>query len=64
MERFRDLYRHTMELGTRTLDVMHIACACELGVAKFVSFDGRQVALAVRCGLEISCPRGLMTPPR
>lgn len=56
MERFRDLSRHTMELGTRTLDVMHVACACELGVERFVSFDSRQLVLAARCGLAVSGP--------
>lgn len=64
MERFRDLSRHTMELGTHTLDVMHVACACELGVERFVSFDGRQLALAARCGLEVSCSPASMAAPR
>jgi predicted nucleic acid-binding protein len=58
MNRFRELSRHTMELGTRTLDVLHVACACELRVARFISFDSRQLTLAARCGLAVSGPPG------
>jgi len=64
MERFRDLSRQTMELGMRTLDVMHVACACELGVERFVSFEDRQLALAARCGLAVSSPPDTVAPPR
>jgi predicted nucleic acid-binding protein len=56
MERFRMLARHSMKLGTRTLDVMHVACACEIRVDRFVSFDGRQLSLAKRAGLRVLVP--------
>jgi hypothetical protein len=41
------------ELGTRTADVLHVACALELGLKRFLSFDERQKALASRCGLKL-----------
>jgi predicted nucleic acid-binding protein len=56
MERFRLLAGHTMKLGTRTLDVMHVACACEIRADRFVSFDGRQLSLAKRAGLRVADP--------
>ena len=40
-------------LGTRTLDVLHVAAALLLGVAEFYSFDRRQCALAARCSLVV-----------
>jgi hypothetical protein len=45
MERFRQLSRHSMKIGTRTLDIMHVACACEIQAHTFLSFDERQCAL-------------------
>jgi predicted nucleic acid-binding protein len=56
MERFRLLAGHSMKLGTRTLDVMHVACACEIRADRFVSFDGRQLSLAKRAGLRVADP--------
>lgn len=56
MERFRLLSRHSMKLGTRTLDVMHVACACELQADIFVSFDDRQRSLAKTAGLQVLEP--------
>lgn len=53
MERFRLLACHSMELGTRTLDVLHVACASELGADGFLSFDDRQIALAKHAGLRV-----------
>jgi predicted nucleic acid-binding protein len=53
MERFRQLSFHSMKLGTRTLDVMHVACACELHADHFVSFDERQCSLAKHAGLSV-----------
>ena len=53
MERFRLLARHGMKLGTRTLDVMHVACACEIHADRFVSFEERQLALAKLAGLRV-----------
>ena len=40
-------------LGTRTLDVLHVAAALVLGVSEFYSFDRRQCALAARCSLVV-----------
>ena len=56
MERFRLLARHSMKLGTRTLDVMHVACACEIQTEGFISFDDRQRTLAKRAGLRVLFP--------
>jgi predicted nucleic acid-binding protein len=53
MERFRQLSRHSMKIGTRTLDVMHVACACEIQADTFISFDERQCALAKLAGLKV-----------
>lgn len=40
-------------LGTRTLDVMHVASALELGLPWFLTFDERQQLLARKAGLKI-----------
>lgn len=42
---------HTAQLGTRTLDVLHVVSALALGAADFVSFDSRQARLAQAAGL-------------
>ena len=47
---------HTRTLGTRSLDVLHVACALELGLKRFVSFDGRQGKLARAVGLKLVVP--------
>lgn len=44
---------HSPNLGTRALDVLHVACALELGLGKFLSFDERQQRLASNVGLRI-----------
>jgi predicted nucleic acid-binding protein len=44
---------HTPELGCRTLDVLHVACALELGLAGFLTFDVRQRRLARAVGLKV-----------
>jgi predicted nucleic acid-binding protein len=43
----------TAKGGHRTLDVLHVATAVHLGAVKFLTFDGRQRALARRAGLEV-----------
>lgn len=53
MESFRKLSAHTPELGCRTLDILHVACALQLQPTRFASFDQRQRALAQRAGLEV-----------
>jgi predicted nucleic acid-binding protein len=42
---------HSPQLGTRTLDVLHVASAQSLGAVDFVSFDLRQANLARAVGL-------------
>ena len=44
---------HGSALGTRTLDVLHIAAALLLDVSEFYSFDRRQCALAACCRLIV-----------
>jgi hypothetical protein len=56
MERFRLLARHSMKLGTRTLDVMHVACACEIRAEWFISFDERPCTSAKSAGLRVLFP--------
>lgn len=43
---------HTPKLGTRSLDVLHVACALELKLRHFLTFDARQQQLAVAAGLK------------
>lgn len=47
---------HTARLGTRTLDVLHVATALSLEMKRFVSYDARQVALAKATGLRVLAP--------
>jgi predicted nucleic acid-binding protein len=54
MERFRLLSQHTAELGCRTLDILHVACAVELNVDCFLTFDLRQQSLAQKAGLPVA----------
>jgi len=44
--------RHTPKLGTRSLDVLHVACALELKLRHFLTFDRRQQQLATAAGLK------------
>lgn len=43
---------HTPRLGTRSLDVLHVACALELKLSHFLTFDIRQRQLAQAAGLK------------
>ena len=57
LKRAADLSRaHTPSLGTRSLDVLHVASALELGLKRFVTFDTRQRQLAVAAGLKVVTP--------
>ena len=47
---------HTGALGTRTLDVLHVATAVMLEARRFVSYDQRQAALAKAVGLRVLTP--------
>lgn len=50
--------RHTPSLGCRTLDVLHVASALELGKPRFLTLDARQRKLALAEGLTlVSLPR-------
>ena len=44
--------KYTPTLGTRTLDVLHVACALELKLRHFLTFDLRQQQLAQAVGLK------------
>jgi predicted nucleic acid-binding protein len=58
LERAADLSRvHTPTLGTRSLDVLHVASAQVLGCRGFVSYDERQLALAKAVGLKLVRPQ-------
>lgn len=45
--------RHSEKLGTRSLDILHVAMAVVLGCERFLSFDIRQVKLARAAGLHV-----------
>jgi len=45
--------RHTPNLGTRSLDLLHIAAALVLGAREFFSFDDRQRKAAASEGLNV-----------
>lgn len=47
---------HTATVGCRTLDVLHVATAVELGLRNFVTFDRRQQQLARVAGLRVVTP--------
>jgi predicted nucleic acid-binding protein len=49
-------YAHTVTLGTRALDVLHVASALELGARTLVTYDTRQAALARAVGLKTLAP--------
>ena len=44
---------HAAKLGCRTLDIIHVAAAIVIGAKDFVTFDGRQAALAKSSGLAV-----------
>ena len=44
--------KHTAALGVRSLDLLHVAAAVSLGAKKFLTCDGRQLALARAAGLH------------
>jgi predicted nucleic acid-binding protein len=44
--------KYSSKLGTRTLDVLHVACAVELRLSRFLTFDDRQRKLAMAAGLK------------
>ena len=44
---------HTRKLGTRAMDVLHVAAAAVLGIGEFLTFDTRQKALARKSGMRV-----------
>lgn len=48
---------HTRTVGCRSLGVIHVAVALELGMRQFVTFDGKQASLARAGGLKVVKPR-------
>ena len=54
LRRADDLSReYTPEIGCRSLDILHVACALELGLPRFLTFDLRQRRLARSVGLKV-----------
>jgi predicted nucleic acid-binding protein len=47
---------HTAAIGARSLDILHVAFARELGVTDFVTGDERQARLAAAVGLKLTRP--------
>jgi len=43
---------HTATLGTRSLDILHVAAALSLVSRRFVTFDAKQAELAAAAGLN------------
>jgi hypothetical protein len=56
--------RYTASLGCRSLDILHVAAALELGLPTFATFDGRQHQLARETGLKAVVPGGEDLPAR
>jgi predicted nucleic acid-binding protein len=53
MDDFRRLSALKPRLGGRTMDILHVACACQLGPKLFISFDHRQRKLAEAAGIPV-----------
>lgn len=49
---FQKTGQWTVEIGCRTLDLMHVACALHIKADAFITFDQRQRELAHRSGLH------------
>jgi predicted nucleic acid-binding protein len=45
--------KHSEALGTRGMDILHVACALALRAKRFATFDDRQRQLAELAGLEV-----------
>jgi predicted nucleic acid-binding protein len=45
---------HSEVLGTRSLDILHVACSLVLGLGQVLTFDERQGRLARAAGLRLS----------
>ncbi len=47
---------HSGKLGTRSLEVLHVAAALLIGSPVFLTFDTRQAKLAKASGLKVKTP--------
>ena len=56
MEAERLSATHSERLGTRSLDILHVAAALTIGARTFLSFDTRQAKLAKAAGLKAKVP--------
>jgi len=54
--------RHSGDIGTRSLDLLHVAAALEAGCTAFASYDERQRKCAALAGLKVLS--GQSTPDR
>ena len=45
--------QYSQRLGTRSLDILHVAMASVLGCERFLTFDTRQTKLAKAAGLKV-----------
>jgi predicted nucleic acid-binding protein len=48
--------KYSPRMGTRFADVLHVACALELKLRHFLTFDERQKDLAIAVGLKAVNP--------
>jgi hypothetical protein len=46
--------RHSATIGTRSLDILHVAAAKSVRATEFISFDWRQRSLALAAGLKVA----------
>ena len=46
--------RHSATVGTRSMDILHVAVARVLRAVEFISFDSRQRTLALVLGLRVA----------
>ncbi|HTE88543.1 MAG TPA: hypothetical protein VK639_06275 [Terriglobales bacterium] len=46
--------RYSATVGTRSLDILHVAAAKALRAVEIVSFDGRQRTLAAAVGSKVA----------
>jgi hypothetical protein len=44
---------HSSGLGSRSLDLLHLACCLQLESEDFLTFDDRQAAVAKKAGLNL-----------
>lgn len=44
---------HTETLGVRSIDLLHVGLAIQLGAMEFLTFDARQATLAKAAGLKV-----------